>query len=322
LNAIDQSAKAGYTYRFSPYTAVSLDDTFYQTSSLLGQTGTLGAGGVTGSSGSAGQPLLIPFADVISNNLRGSAEKQFARNQMAGASGNFSLMDFPDPKEAPGVFNSKTFGGTGFYAQRFSLKNYLGVFFDYTHIAAYPPLTTSTAQVEDVMPYFTLYFNRSTSISVAAGPQHYSVSLTGGPDQSAWTPSIAASAGWQRARTNLNVAYSRSVTGGGGLLGAYQGSSGAIAGRLQISHSWICGVDFDYQDLKNVSPAISNATPGGHSVGGDALVRRTLGEHFGLEFGYDRLHQSYSGIAVLANDPNSDRGYGSIFYQFQKPLGK
>lgn len=322
LNAIDQSAKAGYTYRVSPYTAISVYDTFLQTSNLLGQPGALNSGGVTGTPGNAGQTVLIPYAEELTNNLRGSAEKQFSRNQMFGVGGSFGLLDYPNPDQAPGLYNSKTVGATGFYAQRFSLANYFGVMYDYVHIAAYPPNATSTAQTHDVMPFFTWFANRTTSITVAAGPQHYSVDQTLSPNQSAWTPAVSVSAGWQKTRTNLNVAYSRSVTAGGGLLGAFTSSNGDLAARVQATRAWIVGVNFDYSLIKSVTPAISITNPGGHRVGGDILVRRTLGEHFGLEVGYDRLHQSYSGIALLNAAPDSNREYGSIYYQFRKPLGQ
>lgn len=325
LNAIDQSAKAGYTYRLSPYTSVSVYDTFLQTSNLLGQPGALNSGGVTGTAGSTGQTLLIPYAEEISNNLRGSAERQFSRNQMFGVGGTFGLLNYPNPNQAPGLYNSRTAGATGFYAQRFSLANYFGVMYDYSHIAAYPAQATSLAQTHDVMPFFTWFASRTTSLSIAAGPQHYSVeqaNLTSRISQSGWTPSVSASAGWQKQRTNLNVAYSRGVTAGGGLLGAFTSSNGDFSARVQVARLWIVGANFDYSIIKGVTPTISVGNPGGHRVGGGVLVRRTFGEHFGLEAGYDRLHQSYSGIALLTGAPDSNREYGSIYYQFRKSLGQ
>ena len=322
LNAIDQNAKAGYTYRVSPYTAISVYDSFLQTSNLLGQSGALSGGGVTGPAGGAAQTILIPYAEQVSNNLRGSAEKQFSRNQMFGVGGTFALLNYPNPDQAQGVYNSRTVGATGFFAQRFSLANYFGVMYNYAHIAAYPPNATSLAQTHDVMPFFTWFANRTTSITVAAGPQHYSVDQTGLLNKSAWTPAISVSAGWQATRTNLNVAYNRSVTAGSGLLGAFTSSNADFAARVQLTKAWIVGAGFDYSIIKTVTPAISIFNPGGHRVSGDLLVRRNLGEHFGLEVGYDRLHQSYSGIAILASVPDSNREYGSIYYQFRKSIGQ
>jgi hypothetical protein len=47
-----------------------------------------------------------------------------------------------------------------------------------------------------------------------------------------------------------------------------------------------------------------------------------MGEHFNAEIGYARLHQSYSGVAVISSNPDSDREYVSITYQFTRPLGR
>jgi hypothetical protein len=41
-----------------------------------------------------------------------------------------------------------------------------------------------------------------------------------------------------------------------------------------------------------------------------------------VQLGYTRLHQDYSGIAVLAATPNTNREYISISYQFFRPLGR
>ena len=37
--------------------------------------------------------------------------------------------------------------------------------------------------------------------------------------------------------------------------------------------------------------------------------------------GYTRLHQDYSGVAVLATTPNTNREFVSISYQFSKTSG-
>jgi hypothetical protein len=41
-----------------------------------------------------------------------------------------------------------------------------------------------------------------------------------------------------------------------------------------------------------------------------------------MEVGYQRLHQSYGGIAAITSDPDADREFASISYQFTRPLGR
>ena len=63
------------------------------------------------------------------------------------------------------------------------------------------------------------------------------------------------------------------------------------------------------------------STGGGHSVSGTVSAQHRLSEHLNMEFGYNYLHQSYSGIPVLSSNPNTDRGFISFSYNFTRPLG-
>ena len=64
------------------------------------------------------------------------------------------------------------------------------------------------------------------------------------------------------------------------------------------------------------------AANNGHTWSGTASVQQQFGQHLNVQLGYTRLHQSYSGVAVLANAPNTNREFVSISYQFSRPLGR
>ena len=70
------------------------------------------------------------------------------------------------------------------------------------------------------------------------------------------------------------------------------------------------------------SSCLSFRNQGGHSISGTAQLEHPLGEHLKASLGYQRLHQSYSGIAAIIGDPDSDRVSISISYQFTRPLGR
>ena len=57
-------------------------------------------------------------------------------------------------------------------------------------------------------------------------------------------------------------------------------------------------------------------------VSGTASVQQQFGQHVNVQLGYTRLHQTYSGVAVLATTPNTNREFVSISYQFSRPLGR
>jgi outer membrane protein assembly factor BamA len=128
--------------------------------------------------------------------------------------------------------------------------------------------------------------------------------------------------GWQGLHTNFAVGYSRIVTGGGGLLGAFHSNSANASARWQLARTWTVGAAASYAIYKNVTPFFSLSSPGGHTVSGTVSVQHPISEYFNAELGYTRLHQSYSGIAVISNAPDANREFVSVSYQFARPLGR
>ena len=51
-------------------------------------------------------------------------------------------------------------------------------------------------------------------------------------------------------------------------------------------------------------------------------MQKQFGQHVNVQLGYTRLHQDYSGVAVLATTPNTNREFVSVSYQFSRPLGR
>ena len=60
----------------------------------------------------------------------------------------------------------------------------------------------------------------------------------------------------------------------------------------------------------------------GHTVSGTASLQQEIGQYVNVQLGYTRLHEDYSGVAVLAGTPNTNREFVSISYQFSRPLGR
>lgn len=318
LDAVDQNAEATFDYSFAKYTALQVNDSFLQTTNLMGQGGAFAAGG----SSASGQFLIVPFAEQISDTLHATFSHQYARDQMFGMAGSFSFLNFPNTSQSPGVFNSKTGGGSGFWAGRAGFQHYFGLSYEYTHTIASPPQGESTTNLHAILPYYTFYFKPTISLSLAAGTEYYSVSYTGIATSSSWAPVVNASFGSQTAHTNFNLSYLRSVTGGGGLLGAYTNDSASLSGRLRFARSWTAGLGSNYSNIAGLTPGIGNANQGGHSISGRGFVQRTFGNNLGAELGYERLHQVYKEVAVLASNPDSNRVYFSLSYQFTRPLGR
>ena len=131
-----------------------------------------------------------------------------------------------------------------------------------------------------------------------------------------------ASIGWQRSNTNFAASYARVVTGGSGLLGAFESDSANGMVRWRAARTWSLGATASYARNKSVTPVLFTSSPGGRSISGAVSFQRTISEHLNAECGYQRLHQSYPGIAVLSGTPDIDRVYGSVSYQLTRPLGR
>jgi outer membrane protein assembly factor BamA len=131
-----------------------------------------------------------------------------------------------------------------------------------------------------------------------------------------------ASLGWQGRRTTFAAGYSRSVTAGGGLIGAFNSNAANATARWQMKRAWSIGSAASYAIYQNVTPHLTFANPGGHSISGSVSVQHSIGEHFNVEAGYTRLHQSFSEIAVISGQPDTNREFISISYQFNRALGR
>ena len=141
------------------------------------------------------------------------------------------------------------------------------------------------------------------------------------PASQSWHPEAGGSLSWQGRLSNLAVSYSHMISSGGGLIGAVQMDSASASIRQQLLRTLSASLAGGYtqNDVLAATPLASN---NGHTVTGTASVQQQFGQHFNVQLGYTRLHQDYSTVAVLASNPNTNREFVSISYQFSRPLGR
>jgi len=319
LNSLNQNAAAGFQYLMSPHSRISLEDSFSQTSnSFQGPNG-----GISGSTQPPTGVVVAPYAQQLRNTWSGEASYQFSRNGMFGGSGIYTLLNYPNPAQAAGLpSSSNSLGGAGFYNLRLSSKQYVGVTYQYTHMSATLTGSPSVTQIHTINSFYTLHLKGGFLLSLSGGPQHFSESQFPFPASGAWTPGISASTSWQLSRINVAGSYTRTVSGAGGLAGAFHLESGSADVTWQFARSWSANASANYSTQRNVLPSLLSGTPGGHTISGTASVQHPINDHLSAGFGYSRIQQSYGGIAVISANPDSDRVYGSISYQLAKPLGK
>lgn len=248
---------------------------------------------------------------------------------MIGTNGIVTESNYPNPAEASGLYDSNSLGGSVFYSQRLSSTQYIGVTYQYLRSQGNPvnaqanPVNAQTeVQTHTLSPFYTIYFNPTLSLSLSGGPQYFDAAQSLSSPFRSWRPSAMASIGWQRSHTNFVASYSRTVTGGVGLPGAFDSSSTNASVRWQVTRTWTVGSAAGYSINKNVTPLFSSSSPGGHTVSGSVSVQHSMSDHLKAELGYARLHQSYDGIAVISDAPDSNREFISVSYQFTRPLGR
>ena len=319
-NLVDQNASLHLLYRLSQHVSISGRDTFVKGSNIFNQP-SLGVS-LSGSTTSSPADVIAPYADLLSNQANAQLSYQFSANSMIGAGGTTALHNYPNQAQSPDLANSDMRGGSAFYNRLLSSTQYIGAIYQYSNEVDTLSRTESDTKVDTFSFFYTAHLMHALTLSVTAGPERYNVAMSPLPPFASWTPSVTGSIAWQRDRTNFAASYSRTVAGGGGLLGAFSTNTANGSARWQLARTWTVEATVNYLIRKNVSLFSLLSYPGGYSVSGTAKIEHSLSEHFRVSLEYQRVHQSYSYISSISSDPDSDRGSISISYQFARPLGR
>lgn len=319
LNQADHNANLAFQYRLSPHVTFTVHDIFRKTSDALSQSGpsstNSGVGGVLNSP----PTVIAPITDQISNNGDVGITYQFAANAMVGASGIFSLLQYPDLARTPGLFNSNTRGGQGFYTFRISGRHYVGANYVYQDLRSTP--NGAETESHSLLLFYTFYLKPTLSLSAFGGPEHTDTTPPGGGSVHQWSPAVGASLGWQGEHTSMAASVSHSVAAGAGLSSAAKSDAGDLSLRRKLSPHFTAVIRGSYSQNKTLD-TLSTLGTEGHSVTGTGSIETVLSSHLGLEIGYTRLHQNYANIAAIGSALDRDRVWVSLTYQFRRPLGR
>lgn len=319
LNEADHNAAVNFQYRFSPRLTMDLSDLLVRSSTGFSQYGN---GGISGSAQTTAPGVIAPFGERFTNDATGGLSYQFSPHGMIGGTGNVSNLIYPKNSALPGLYNSDARGAGGFYSYRLSGSQYLGAMYEYEQVLAYPTGQEYDTQTHTIYGFYTIYLAQSWSISVSGGPQDFIAAHAPFPTTRAWTPAFTVSTGWQGRHTSFAANFSRTVTGGGGLLGAFHSTGAGATGRWEISRMWNAGLNVNYAINKSATPVLGIDSQGGHSFASSVTLERVLSSHSSAAFRYDRIENRYGGIPSIAINPNSDRFMGSITWRFLRPVGR
>ena len=321
LNSVAQAADTTYRFRMSPYLVLILRDTFRQNNNLYNQSNPFDAGGIPGTPGQSNGNVISPYENQLANSSSAGIQYQYGKNAMVGASGSYSFQNFSGAGGASGLSNGGAAGASGFFSRRIAGSHYVGLTYQFSKFISHPIDTYTVTNT--LFAFYTHYFNRSFSISLLGGPEHYTFWSAGTPSQGAWTPAVQCSFGWQTNRANVTANFAHIVGGTGGLLGTYHSDLLGVSSRFAVSRKWNVGADVNYSRFDIVNPSASAAYGnGGNSIFGGVYAERQITERVSAQAGYGHFHQLYAGVPAASANPDSNRANVSISYQFSRPLGR
>ncbi len=209
-----------------------------------------------------------------------------------------------------------------------SKAHYLGVTYQYQRLMSYPTGGQNETQTHAALAFYTFYPTSRFSVSFFGGPQHYETvqpvlaAFQLQPSESRkWTPAGGVSLSWQGRLNAFAASYLHIISSGGGLVGAVQMDSANLTLRQRLTKTLNVSVAGGYAQ-NNVLGASSEGGVNGHSISGTAALQQQFGQHLALQLGYTRLHQNYSNVAVFSSNPDTNREFVSLSYQFSRPLGR
>ncbi|HVT98298.1 MAG TPA: hypothetical protein VHE33_12390 [Acidobacteriaceae bacterium] len=325
FNAMDHNLTADLQYQMGTHTVLDLSDNFDRSSSLFNQPfGT--SQGISGGVPTQTSGVLPPFADRLMNTAAAQLTNQTGTNGMIGLSANFSNLDYPDNRQVTGLYNATSYQGGAFVTQRLSRRQYLGANAQHGKVVSYVNGVDNVMKQDNIFGFYTIYLRalpQSTfSISITAGPEHYSIIQYPEALLSQWTPAGTVSLGWQAHHSSASASITRAVTGGGGLPGAYEEDGAEIQFRRQLRPTWDVSFSGGYTQNKSATPQFAFVVPGGHTLAAGVSASHMLTKNLKIDVGYNWMDQVYKAVVSLSPIPISNREFCAVSYHFTRPLGR
>jgi hypothetical protein len=320
LNEVTQNAVADFSYRWTKRVTVGAQEVFRQNSTVFSEPYTISGSTISNSASYTSPIVIAPYAGQITESTNGHIGYQFSRSSMIGASGYFSTFQFSNTAQSEGLFNSNGGGGSAFYSHRLTRTQSIGFSYGYSLTKSNPYVSTISSHTG--LAFYSFYLGSGFSLTFRGGPEYTTSSAPGVAATSTWAPSGSAGIGWSRPRVGFALNYSRSVTTGWGLLGAYTADNANANVRYQFRRRLIGGLNGNYGNTRNATPQIATYTTTGHTLFGRASLDYLMGEHVRLVGEYSHVHNDYSDITALSSSPSDDRVALTVSYQFHRPLGR
>jgi hypothetical protein len=315
--------------RLSPHVNLRVAEAFSLT------TGFFDAGSgseVVASSGGPNASLITPLATQRSSLTTVETNYHFARNDLIGASGSFYAIDFTNVPTPPAgtqptqLTDTQTASGSAFWLHLLFHGDWGGVSYRFDRITFSGG--SGETRVHSFLAVDTLSLWKRLTLTGFLGPQYSEnqglVNVAAQSTQSSgWSVSGGAQGGWQGERTSVTAGYSRSITDGGGVLGADHLQTVQANFRRVLVPGWAFALNASHGTNQSITEPFANSATSINLTSAGISLERNVGKNIGLRMGYAHDFQEQFGVPGTTQTLNASRNrfFVTLSYQWAKPLG-
>jgi hypothetical protein len=315
-------------YRLSPHVNLRVAEDFSM------KTGFFDAGNgaeVAAGSGGPNASLIAPLSTQRSSITTVATNYHVALNDLIGASGSFYDLHFTNVPAGALLTDSETASGSVFWLHRIFHEDWSGLSYRFDRITSNPG--SDETQVHNFLAVNTLSLAKRFTLTGFVGPQYSEnqglTSAAMPPTQSSgWSVTGGAEGGWRNQRTSVSAEYSRSVSDGGGLLGAVHLQNVRANFRRELVPGWAAALTASHGTNQAVTLPFANSATSINLTSAGISLERNVAKSIGLRMGYTHDFQEQSGVPgptptspAQTLDANRNRFFVTLSYQWAKPLG-
>ena len=316
------------TFRLSPHVTLRFLDSFEKSSSLF--SGVLASPLVPESGPVQGpnQSLITPLAQRTANLTGVDLGYQFGANSMIGGGGTYYLTNYDQvagrARTSTGLIDNRSIAADGYYAHRFSNKQWFGTRYDFQRITFDIGGQTT---VYRMAVFYVVPLGTSMSVSLWAGPERSSTAVPATSDSLLarsdlrWSGAGGASFDWTGQHTGFRAGYVRRTSDGGGLSAAVALEQVDAGLRHQLSARWFTDLGISYANNNPIQTSSNSAGKIRVLTLTAGLARKVTNNlSFGVQYGRD--HQRSTDAPSSPGLVQRNRVLLSLSYSFSRPLGR
>ena len=307
-------------YRLSPHVNLRVAEDF---SMITGFFDSGNGGEAVAGAGGPNISLITPLATQRSSVTTVETNYHFALNDLMGASGSFYDLDFTNVPAGVQLTNSETASGSAFWLHRIFRGDWAGASYRFDRMTFSPGGET---RVHSFFAVNTLNLSSRFTLTGFVGPQYAENQgfLLDATQPNAWSVAGGVEGGWQNQRTSVSAGYSRSISDGGGVLGAVRLQTVHGSFRRELVPGWAAALTASHGTNQSLTVPFATSASSVNLTSAGISLERNVGKSVGLRMGYSHdFQEQFFAPAVLAPtlDAHRNRFFVTLSYQWAKPLG-